>query len=81
MRRRQIVKVIILRIKTILIASSSYSWTTDGHMDYFNDVLAMFLYVDHGYILAVYGRVRELSEFIKKILRVLRVWNNMRMSN
>ncbi len=38
------------------------------HMDYFNDVLAMFLCVDRGSILAVYERVRELSELIKNIL-------------
>ncbi len=37
-------------------------------MDYFNDVLAMFLSLDRVRILAVYGRVRELSEFIKNIL-------------
>ncbi len=37
-------------------------------MDYFNDVLATFLCVDRGNILAVYGRVRELSDFIKNIL-------------
>ncbi len=37
-------------------------------MDYFNDVLATFLSLDRGSILAVYGRVRELSEFIKNIL-------------
>ncbi len=37
-------------------------------MDYFTDVLATFLCVDRGNILAVYGRVRELSEFIKNIL-------------
>ncbi len=37
-------------------------------MDYFNDVLAMFLSLDRIRILAVYGRVRELSEFIKNIL-------------
>ncbi len=36
-------------------------------MDYFIDVLATFLCVDRN-ILAVYGRVRELSEFIKNIL-------------
>ncbi len=36
-------------------------------MDYFTDVLAMFLDLDHGSILAVYGRVRELSEVIKNI--------------
>ncbi len=38
------------------------------HMDYFNDVLATFLCVDRGNTLAVYGRVRELSECIKNIL-------------
>ncbi len=37
-------------------------------MDYFNDVLATFLSLDRIRILAVYGRVRELSEFIKNIL-------------
>ncbi len=37
-------------------------------MDYFNDVLAMFLSLDHVRILAVNGRVREISECIKKIL-------------
>ncbi len=37
-------------------------------MDYFNDVLATFLSLDRGSILAVYGRVRELSEFIRNIL-------------
>ncbi len=37
-------------------------------MDYFTDVLAMFLCVDRGNILAVYGRVRKLSDFIKNIL-------------
>ncbi len=37
-------------------------------MDYFNDVLAMFLDVDHVRILAVYGRFRELSECIQNVL-------------
>ncbi len=37
-------------------------------MDYFTDVLATFLCVDRGNILAVYGRVRKLSDFIKNIL-------------
>ncbi len=37
-------------------------------MDCFNDVLATFLDLDRGSMLAVYGRVRELSEFIKNIL-------------
>ncbi len=34
-------------------------------MDYLNDVFAMFLSLDRVRILAVYGRVTELSEFIK----------------
>ncbi len=37
-------------------------------MDYFTDVLAAFLDLDCGNYIAVYGRVRELSEFIKNIL-------------
>ncbi len=37
-------------------------------MDYFNDVLATFLDLDRVRIFAVYGRVRELPEFIKYIL-------------
>ncbi len=37
-------------------------------MDYFNDLLATFLDLDRGSTLAVYGRVRKLSEFIKTIL-------------
>ncbi len=37
-------------------------------MDYFNDLLAMFLDLDHVRILAVYGRVSKLSDFIKNIL-------------
>ncbi len=37
-------------------------------MDYFNDLLAMFLDLEHVRTFAVYGRVRELSDFIKNIL-------------
>ncbi len=37
-------------------------------MDYFNDLLATFLSLDRVRILAVYGRVRKLSEFIKNII-------------
>ncbi len=37
-------------------------------MDYFNDLFAMFLSLDRVRILAVYGKVRELSECIKNIL-------------
>ncbi len=36
-------------------------------MDYFNDVLAMFLSLDRVRILALYWRVRELSECIRNI--------------
>ncbi len=36
-------------------------------MDYFTDLLAMFLDLDRVWTLAVYGRVRELSDSIKKI--------------
>ncbi len=38
------------------------------HMNYFTDVLATFLDLDRVRILAVYGKVRELSGFIKNIL-------------
>ncbi len=37
-------------------------------MDYFNDVLATFLDLDRVRIFAVFGRLRELPEFIKYIL-------------
>ncbi len=37
-------------------------------MDYFNDLFATFLDLDRVRILVVYGRVWELSEFIKNIL-------------
>ncbi len=55
-------------------------------MEYFTDVLATFLDLDRGNYIAVYGRVRELSECIKNISicvseEVLRVWNDMRVSN
>ncbi len=36
-------------------------------MDYFNNLFAMFLSLDPVRILAVYGRVREVSECIKNI--------------
>ncbi len=36
-------------------------------MDYFKDLLATFLDLDHGRNLIVYGKVRQLSEFIKNI--------------
>ncbi len=37
-------------------------------MDYFNDVLTTFLYLDCVRILAVYEKVRDFSELNKKIL-------------
>ncbi len=37
-------------------------------MDYFNDVLAMFLGLEHVSCVAVYGGFRKLSDFIKNIL-------------
>ncbi len=37
-------------------------------MDYFTDLLAMFLDVDRVNSIAVYGRVRQLSECIQNIL-------------
>ncbi len=57
------------------------------HMDYFTDLLATFLDVDRGNYIAVYGRVRELSECIKNILicvpktKLLRVRNDMGVSD
>ncbi len=37
-------------------------------MDYFTDLLATFLDIHHVNSIAVYGRVRQLSECIKNIL-------------
>ncbi len=37
-------------------------------MDYFTSIFTMFLDLDCGNYIAVYWRVRELSEFIKNIL-------------
>ncbi len=37
-------------------------------MDYFNDVFTIFLGLECISCMAVYGRVRELSDFIKNIL-------------
>ncbi len=39
-----------------------------SHMDYFTDALNTFLGLDLGRTLAVYGRVRELPDFITNIL-------------
>ncbi len=38
------------------------------HMDYFNDILATFLDLDRVNYIAVYERVRELSEFVNNFL-------------
>ncbi len=56
------------------------------HMDHFNYVLTTFLCLDHGGTLAVYWRQRTLrfqtSEFVFwRCMKVLRVWNDMRVSN
>ncbi len=49
------------------------------------NVLTMFLCLDRGRTLAVYGRVRELTDFIQKYINLCskdeRSWNNMRGSN
>ncbi len=88
-RRRQIVE---LSLFLLFFAHKKYSrsfvklqlnpWC---HMDYFNDVLATFLSLDRGNVLAVYERVRELSDFIKNIRigvpKVLQVWNDARINN
>ncbi len=37
-------------------------------MDYFTDLLATFQDLDRVNYIAVYGRIRQLSEFIKNIL-------------
>ncbi len=60
-------------------------------MDYFNDVLTTFLDLDRSNYIAVYGRVRELSEsksnqnyldkWSEDELRTYGVLNDMRVSN
>ncbi len=57
-------------------------------MDYFTDLFAVFLDLDHVNYIAMYGRVRELSDFIKNVLicvlkmnRSYRIHNDMRVSN
>ncbi len=56
-------------------------------MDYFNDVLAIFLDLNRGSIIAVYAG-SERSGFhqkyficVPKMNEALTVWNNMRVSN
>ncbi len=39
-----------------------------SHIDCFNDVLTMFMCLDHGSTLACLWSVRELLDFIKNIL-------------
>ncbi len=48
----------------------SCSFINLRHMDYFTDVLTAYLDLDRVGILSVYGRVRELSVFIKKYLNL-----------
>ncbi len=57
-------------------------------MDYFTDLFAVFLDLDRVNYIAMYGRVRELSDFIKNVLicvlkmnRSYRIHNDMRVSN
>ncbi len=58
-------------------------------MDYFTDLLATFLDVECVDYIAVYGKVRELSECIKNILNCVpkmneaftKVWNDMGVSD
>ncbi len=57
-------------------------------MNYYTDVLGMFLDLDRVMTIAVYERVKELSDLIKNIIicvpkmnNVLRVWNYVRVSN
>ncbi len=64
-------KVIIL----VFFAHNKYSrrfiklqLSTWCHMNYYTDVLAMFLDLDRVMTIAVYGRVRELSDLIKNII-------------
>ncbi len=55
-------------------------------MDYFNDILTNFLGLEHGSYVAVYA-ASESSRILSKIslfwrwMKVLRVWNDMRVSN
>ncbi len=60
-------------VQWILSKMYSHSFVTSRlnpwcHMDYFTDLLATFLDVDPVNHIAIYGRVRELSDSIKNIL-------------
>ncbi len=50
-------------------------------MDYFTDVLAVFLSLGRGNIVAVYGGSETLDLCSKDERRSYRVWNNMKASN
>jgi len=56
-------------------------------MDYFNNVYYLFLGLESGNNVAVHLGVRKISGLIKKIyicvpnLKVLWVWNDMKVSN
>ncbi len=59
-----------------------------SHMDYFNDVLTTFLGLEHGSCVAVYGESESspISSNISSFMfrwwsKVLRVWNDTRVSN
>ncbi len=54
-------------IISVFFAYKKYDWNWN-RIEYFTDLLGMFLDLDRGNYIAVYGRVRELSECIKNIL-------------
>ncbi len=57
-----------LRTKIILVASENYGWTTDVTWTILPMSLLRFWTWEHCSCIAVYGRVRERSDFIKNIL-------------
>ncbi len=51
-------------------------------MDYYNDVLTIFLGLKHGSCVAVYAAILIFYlNLCSEDERVLRVWNDMRVSN
>ncbi len=60
--------VFSLRTKSILIASQNWSWATDVTWIILLMSLLRFWTWEHYSCIAVYGRVRELSDSIKNIL-------------
>ncbi len=66
-RRRQVISVFFAykKYSRSFVKLRLNPWC---HMDYFTDLLATFLDLVRSNYIAVYGRVRELSECIKKIL-------------